>query len=406
MPPLEYALQYRGMFPDPGPWKLPDPFKTTLIGPLGIESLPHQRVRRFKLYPRRFNIMVVGESGLGKTTFINTLFNSSLNTADRELEVKTQKVVEIKSTTYQLCEGEIVLWLNVIDTPGFGDGLNRENDIDPIVRYIEEQYDNYMTTESGTKLKLEYEDTRVHLVLFFLKRAGSKILSQVDEAFLTRLMEKTNVLPLIPKADTLNKEETASLKRDLMHTFEEKNIKFFPFVNNEGVTTIDQFRKYFPFCVIGSENYIEIDGDRVRGRLYPWGFSEVENEEHCDFVHLRRFLFEYSMQEYTDVMKKVHYANYRASKIRSERPCSIIGEDMPYEEQMGIARKNMEDEIRQLEDEVKKTFIEKVRERETVLRESEERLIIKRKELVEELDALREKIKKERGILKNMTEKK
>ena len=42
-----------------------------------------------------------------------------------------------------------------------------------------------------------------------------------------------------------------------------------------------------PFSIIGSEEEIEIDGQPVRARIYPWGIAEVDNPKHCDFSRLR-----------------------------------------------------------------------------------------------------------------------
>jgi len=98
--PLEYALQYRGQFPDPGPWKLPNSFTARLTEPLGISDLPLQKVRRSKRMPYIFNIMVVGESGLGKTTFMNTLFDSSLKEHNPPKDLSSLKTVKITPVTY------------------------------------------------------------------------------------------------------------------------------------------------------------------------------------------------------------------------------------------------------------------------------------------------------------------
>ena len=42
-----------------------------------------------------------------------------------------------------------------------------------------------------------------------------------------------------------------------------------------------------PFAVVGSEEEVEIDGEPVRARIYPWGIVEVDNPNHSDFVRLR-----------------------------------------------------------------------------------------------------------------------
>lgn len=45
-----------------------------------------------------------------------------------------------------------------------------------------------------------------------------------------------------------------------------------------------------PFAIIGSEEEIEVSGQHVRARIYPWGIAEVDNPKHCDFSRLRTAL--------------------------------------------------------------------------------------------------------------------
>ena len=51
-----------------------------------------------------------------------------------------------------------------------------------------------------------------------------------------------------------------------------------------------------PFSIIGSEEEIEIDGQPVRARIYPWGIAEVDNPKHCDFSRLRGALLKYAQR--------------------------------------------------------------------------------------------------------------
>ena len=53
---------------------------------------------------------------------------------------------------------------------------------------------------------------------------------------------------------------------------------------------IRDIRDSMPFAIVGSNTLLEVNGKRVRGRLYPWGVVEVENKDHCDFVKLRNML--------------------------------------------------------------------------------------------------------------------
>jgi cell division control protein 11 len=51
-----------------------------------------------------------------------------------------------------------------------------------------------------------------------------------------------------------------------------------------------------PFAIVGSEEEVEIDGEPVRARVYPWGVVEVDNPKHSDFSRLRGALLAYGFR--------------------------------------------------------------------------------------------------------------
>jgi septin family protein len=59
------------------------------------------------------------------------------------------------------------------------------------------------------------------------------------------------------------------------------------------------------------------DGREVRGRAYPWGVVEVDNEDHCDFVKLRQMLVRTYMEELREYTNDVLYENWRTEKLVS-----------------------------------------------------------------------------------------
>ena len=73
-----------------------------------------------------------------------------------------------------------------------------------------------------------------------------------------------------------------------------------------------------PFAVVGSDKLVKTpDGREVRGRAYPWGVVEVDNEDHCAFVKLRQMLVRTYMEELREFTNDVLYENWRTEKLLS-----------------------------------------------------------------------------------------
>ena len=71
-----------------------------------------------------------------------------------------------------------------------------------------------------------------------------------------------------------------------------------------------------PFAVVGANSEVTAaDGRKVRGRSYPWGTIEVDNEEHCDFVKLRQMLIRTYMEELREHTNGTLYENWRSEKL-------------------------------------------------------------------------------------------
>lgn len=63
------------------------------------------------------------------------------------------------------------LKVNIIDTPGYGDGLNPIEGIEAIENFVDEQYNQYFKDESGLNRK-NMVDNRVHCCLYFISPIG------------------------------------------------------------------------------------------------------------------------------------------------------------------------------------------------------------------------------------------
>ncbi|CAH8830555.1 unnamed protein product [Trichobilharzia szidati] len=289
---------------------------------LGFANLPEQMHRKAVKKGFNFTLMVVGESGLGKSTLINSLFVQDLY-KDREIieaNSRIQRTTQIEKRQIELDERGVKLRLTVVDTPGFGDAVNRTDCWKPIEDYIDSTFEQYFKDECGLNRK-NIHDHRVHCCLYFISPYGHG-LRPIDVEFMRRLQHKVNIVPVIAKADALTANELRAFKERIMADFDRYKIDIYrlPECDSDEEDEIKRLDKeikaVLPFAVVGSNCVIDLDGSRrSRGRQYPWGSVEVENSRHCDFSKLRIFLLKTHMQDLKDMTLDVHYENYRAKYI-------------------------------------------------------------------------------------------
>lgn len=180
----------------------------------------------------------------------------------------------------------------------------------------------------------------VHLVLILPITASLK---PIDIEFMRQLHTRVNLIPIIAKADTLTDEEVAEFKARVscnqesfrsfymltlrihqvladiayhkIHIFEAPTYEN---EDEEALAEAQEIASKIPFAVVGSDKLVKTpDGREVRGRAYPWGVVEVDNEDHCDFVKLRQMLVRTYMEELREYTNDVLYENWRTEKLLS-----------------------------------------------------------------------------------------
>ncbi|XP_027383098.1 septin-12 isoform X2 [Bos indicus x Bos taurus] len=244
------------------------------LGYVGIEAVLDQlKIKAMKM-GFEFNIMVVGQSGLGKSTMVNTLFKSKIwKSTMPGLRVPMPQTLQLHSVTHVIEENGVKLKLTVTDTPGFGDQINND-----------------------------------------------KCLRPLDLEFLQRLCRAVNVVPVIARADSLTIEEREAFRHRIQDDLKTHSIEVYPQKSfdedvNDKILN-NKIRERIPFAVVGADREHMVNGRCVLGRKTKWGIIEVENMAHCEFPLLRDLLIRSHLQDLKDITHNVHYENYRIIRLK------------------------------------------------------------------------------------------
>ncbi|XP_018595638.1 cell division control protein 3-like isoform X2 [Scleropages formosus] len=290
------------------------------FGYVGIEAVLDQMRHKAMKTGFEFNVMVVGQSGLGKSTLMNTLFKSKVSrkSCTPDYEEKIHKTVHLQSVSHVIEEKGVKMKLTIIDTPGFGDQINNENCWDPIEKYINVQYEEYLKEELSINRKRRIPDTRVHCCVYFLPPSGHW-LRPIDVEFMKRLGKIVNIVPVIAKADTLTIEERLEFRDRIKRDLEAYEISVYPQKEYdqdvEDQILNDKIREKIPFAVVGTDKEHQVNGNKILGRKTKWGIIEVENVAHCEFSDLRDLLIRSHLQDLKDITHNIHYETYRVRRL-------------------------------------------------------------------------------------------
>ncbi len=91
--------------------------------------------------------------------------------------------------------------------------INKEDSFRAVTDYLDTQFERFLQEELKIKRNLgsSFHDTRVHACLYFVTPNGHGLKS-IDLVCMKKLDSKVNIIPVIAKADTINKKELQAFK--------------------------------------------------------------------------------------------------------------------------------------------------------------------------------------------------
>ncbi|CAD5116243.1 DgyrCDS5154 [Dimorphilus gyrociliatus] len=338
-----------------------------------------------------------GETGIGKSTLMDTLFRKNFDTKPA---AHNDNEVTLKEHRHDMQEKQVRLKLTIIDTVNFSDQIDKSESYKPIVKYIEDQFESYLQEELKVRRALHaYHDTRVHVCLYFIPPTGLT-LKELDIATMKALEKRVNIIPIIAKADSITKPELLQFKTNIIQKLKEHKVHIYQCPTDDPIVAKanQKFNEDMPFAVVGSTEEIKQGGKTIRARQYPWGIVQVENEQHCDFVKLREMFIRTNMEDLRETTHSVHYELYRKTKLSE---MGLVDDDKKslqeaYQEKKREHKQNME----RAEENVRENFIRRVKVKESELKEKEKELHDRYEELKKQHSEEKRKLEEDRDRLK------
>lgn len=298
-----------------------------------------EQMRKRKLTKRglSLNLLLIGEDGSGKKTFINTLCNKKYFQTVSEIDIPyldEEIPFTIVTDVINVNEnGSVPIRLRVNRTKNFGYNLENLTNSSDLVNYIENEFKSILDEEVKINRNPRVEDNRIHIALYFLRATGRGI-NEFDLDNMKCICDKVNLIPIISKADGLTVDEVQLNKELINKSIKENGILVYNFLElgsesaasdfvRSGSTTTSEIEEEFsylmsiqnaiPFTVISAND--STDGNLIR--TTQWGNINIEDDQLCDFKMLKNVIFGLHIQEFKDTTTSRKYEGYRIEKLSS-----------------------------------------------------------------------------------------
>ncbi|KAI8474151.1 MAG: Septin-domain-containing protein [Monoraphidium minutum] len=291
-----------------------------------------------KIWKRRFlKLLIVGDSGLGKTTLISSLLNNAHETVAVHdgtgtslTEFKNDPESLVTTISWKDEEAREVWLVRVQDTPGYGDWENIQVHIDMIKGFVERQNRKWLEMESARDRLLDMsdvDDPRIDVCLYAMPPHR---LRQNDVRYMSQLGKLVPIVPVVLKADTMTISESQRFRQEVaarLSNPDTRGVKgrintflFSPQALQRAGQDPGSPACAYPFIVVASN---DVNQGMLRAdqpvfwpqRAYKWGTAEAFNSAHSDLLALRALLLSEGLEEMV-AAKRSRYEEWRRAALR------------------------------------------------------------------------------------------
>lgn len=281
---------------------------------IGLSMILGQIDKRYAREGMIFNLMVAGRSGVGKTTFINSLFETELIPPTQHQEHGSLPL-EKYHFLLQNYDGSVNLKLQIVDTPGYANKINNNYCWVPLINYLDEQMTRYVFQEEQPYREEEKRDSRVHCCLYFIEACDTQ-LHPIDIISMRELSSRCNLIPVLSKSDYLTEAELTAVKQRVKDVIRLQNIKICRFFQSRDKTK--EVYGNVPYCV------------KIQSMVYHWQKNVIRPLEFktsfdkLQFNELRDLIFGETCTEFVESTEtyyercRQYLLEYRIKNVRDD----------------------------------------------------------------------------------------
>lgn len=296
------------------------------------------RRRKFLKRGLQLSVLVLGQSGTGKSTFINAICDQDIIATNRS--APSDLILEEHNA--KIHEGGTQINLDITMAPGFGDLIDNQSSIGKIVEFIDDQYDKMLNEECRIQRNPKTKDTRVHATLYFIRPTG-KGLRELDIEIMREVGKRCNLIPIISKADLLTTEEKDLNRKLIMEDIRQNMIQIYDFsscFDDVDENESECIMNFVPFALVSGTERKLINQVERKVRTVSHGVIEIENPEHSDFIILRTCLLGACLQDLKDTTHSTFYENYRTNRLSETNMIGIMNQNIEGSSRCSISERS------------------------------------------------------------------
>mmetsp|Transcript_11678 Transcript_11678/g.13218 ORF Transcript_11678/g.13218 Transcript_11678/m.13218 type:complete len:372 (+) Transcript_11678:28-1143(+) len=247
------------------------------------------------------NVMIVGQTGLGKATLVRSLFGFDLlGGIDREAKglhsVKAKAAIGGHDNFNELD-------LEVLDTAGFGDFDDFDMNLAALEAELHQRLRKYAQLDTDINSYISRDD-RIHLILYL---ASPHRFCEPDTLMVTALAKYANVAVVTAKSDLMNEEETEAYKlgvRATLNRWADQNARH-PDLMHDGNFLFGNGG--FPYSAVAGEREYSFTKDR----------ASSEDMKYSDVPLLRHELLGPTMLDLKDKTELIYAHQFNDGNFQS-----------------------------------------------------------------------------------------